>query len=588
MTLTFQQFAEKNNLSLRGVRYLAQLHNYKKIIHNGIEYNLVRIGRRVKQWDQYAIDDRNRLKNKHLTPGEKSEIKNKLEHGADAKELALKYNVSLASVYRVKEKQERSVRSDAGEKRIGLPPNAQDIFNSAYIANAQKNARLAYEYAVKQLGGFYFPYKYALEWAKELNALHSYAHYASRFESAYNAHIRRDLWGEYEFMQQVVWDVWKADDWVIYKGKDVQPRIVLGIELKTGLPVAWKAFPHDPNAEDINSVMLEFVYKWGVPETILLDNGREFKNESVLRFLSGWWNTEKHEVKRRIIFSQAYQPRGKGRIERLFRIFKDEFCAFSPSYSPNPKDSRKPNLQLSHVAATKTLKEFCEALDSFINGDLLSRQRTMWYNNNYTRNHPINEKRPRNMQEALDRVYTAFQPNKISTEKLAFLYAKKFRKQLRNASFKITYAGERFMYLPEDLPFERFHETFDILLDPINVGHAWVCDLRGNAICEAWDLRYKNVGLSREQASEAKKLNNRINKSAKKQLKNINELKLVAPKIAKRHIRETAPVENIEETIYKGIKVEEQDTEIDSDYIDALADIYEQQLGESDEQYSKN
>jgi hypothetical protein len=591
--LTFQQFAEKNNLSLRHVRRLADQNGYKLIVHKGIEYHLTRIGRHANnQYDNFVVDERDGLNKKHLSADEKLQLKFKLERGDDPKNLAVEFGISIASIYRVKKNTERKVRADAGEKKYGLPPNAKGIFESAYLSNAQHNARLAYEYAVKHIGGIYFPYRYALEWANELKSLHSFTHYASKFESEFNFHIRRDLWAEFEFMQCVVWDVWKADDWVIYKGKDVQPRVVVGVELKTGIPVTWKAFPHEPNGEDINSVMLEFVFKWGVPETILLDNGREFKNEQVLRFVSGWWDTEQHERKRRIIFSEAYNPRSKGRLERLFKIMKDEHCAFSAAYSPNPKESRKPTLQLSHVKADKTLKEFCAGLDDFMNNGLLDRQRTMWFNNNYTRSHAINENRPRTMREAVDRCYSSYEPRKIESTKLAFLYAKKFTKNLRNAAFKVTYAGERFMYLPDDLPFERFHETFDILLDPVNVGHAYVCDLKGVMVCEAWDLRYKNVGLSREQAAEAKKYNYRIKKAAKHRSELINDLNKVAPSVAKRHIvKETVPVDNIEESLYGGLKVEPSAIEMDSEYQEIYEQVYSniyKQTGDGDEQFSEN
>jgi len=518
MLQTLDEFAQSSGLSARHVRRLAARTMYTWLVHEGVRYQIVASGtshRNGKPLYQVNVPEAPPSKRRHLADSERMDILNRLNAGEGIDAVASAYGVDYTTIYRLKRfrNDKRKKRKDARRKRFGVPPGAEDLFHDFYLQNAQRNAALALHLVERKFPGVRIPYHYALDWAAELNAVHTATHYASKFENEYTPHIRRDLWAEYEFLEQVLFDCWKADLWVTENGKQTQPMVIACIDLKTRHVLAWKSVTHSVTGEDVVDVALALVYKYGRPGQILLDNGSEFSNELVMRFLQGCYTTEEHEVKERVIFSEAYHPQSKAALERLFRIFKDEFCAFTPSYSPNQFESRKPTKRLSHVQGDWTLGEFRTNFQMYLNGLFLTRPRSMWQDPKHTRAHEVNRARPSTMSEALDRAYRTFTPNEIETSRLAVLYAKKFRKRLRGGIFRVTYLGEQMLYVPAELPVERYNETFDVLINPLDLSQAWVLTLDGAMLCEAVDYARRNVAgevrLTRESAGQVRKLRNK-------------------------------------------------------------------------------
>lgn len=520
MLLTISQFAHHKGLSARHVQRLAAASSWTSIDHQSVLYRLVKTGSYdVNGKPIFAVEVPDApITRRHLSKEEKEALFMRMVAGEDGHNLACEFGVSYTAVFRLKKTGtvSRKRRKDAGARKIDwIPRNARDTFDAIYLGSAQKNAKYAMFLVERELGGVKLSYRLALSWASELNAQHTLRHQAARFERDYTPHIRRDLWGEYEFMEQVLFDCWKADLWVKHGNTQVQPRLVVAIDLKTRHILSYKVMARDANAEDVMDVALDLVYRWGRPGMFLMDNGPEFTNVDVQRFVRGLWSTEEHEARERIIFSEAYHPQSKGAIERLFRIFKDEFCVFSSSYSPNPVDSRKPTKRLSHVAGDMTIGEFKVRFNGYMTtGVFMSRPRIMWMNPHYSRRHEANEGRPLTMTDAIDRAYATHEKIEVDPKKLAVLFAKTFRKEVRRGSIAITYAGVRYMYIPDEIPPERIAETFDLLVNPMDMSRAWVLDLAGTVVTEAREPRLANVAggvvLTRERASEVKKIRNRV------------------------------------------------------------------------------
>jgi transposase InsO family protein len=610
--ISFEQFARQKKLSLQHVRRIGLENNYRYIEHAGTRYELTQEGTHANGTPRYFIivqDDAR--KKKHLSDEQREIVLNDLnamnaknESDAIAK-VAKKHGVSYWSVYRLwknPERVQRKARTDRGSTKKIVPTESLEIFQSIYLQNAQgPNARLAYNLMRRQFDGWDLPFRYFKQRGKEIEPLRLRYHQESKFEQKYTPRMRRDLWSEFEFLEQVSLDGWTVPDRVLkswgfddltkkkfkFNGKDVSMVCVFAFDSKTRYPLAWRAFEKSVSQDDVLAVLLDVVYRWGRPSTWLLDNGTEFTNDAVQRFLRGLYTTADNEAKNRIIFSEPYQPYGKGAHERQHRIFKDEFCAFSRSYSPSQSESRKPTLQLSAVKPTHTLAQWVESFEVYLNGYYREAQRISWMNPDYKPQHEENANRPRTLNEALDRAYKSFTPVKIDPMKLAFLYAKKFKTKIKQGSFSTPAAisAKKIVYLPEGegISCERYSETFEVVVNPANMWQAWICDLNNNLICEAWDPRGKNRvdAPTRENASAYKKTRNLQKKRAKEAA--VLSLELVKMEdMYKRKsaaTREQIAVNNIEKSIFAELPVQNDHygaSMDDEDFMKSVDNIYDE------------
>lgn len=597
MLLTFAQFAEEKEISLMHVCRLAKAEQFSSIDYDGHRFSLVQDGQFPNGKPRFFVVvpeppngtlPQSEHHKKHLSSEEKeaalSALTLVLSRGEketlwDAvKVIAEHYDVSCSSIFRLwrSRKVERKRRTDKGVQKKGIPPNAMEMFEGIYIQNAQgPNVKLAYNLTRRQFQGFDLPIRYFRARGKEIEPQRLAFHQQAKFESKYTPRVRRDLWAEFEFLDSVSLDGWTVPDRVLHKfglsdltkqkfefaGKDVSMVCVFAFDSKTGYPLAWKAFEKSVSADDVLSILLDVVYNWGRPTSWLLDNGTEFTNESVQRFLRGLYSTDEHELKSRIIFSEPYQPYGKGRHERQHRIFKDEFNAFSRSYSPNAMESRKPTRELSYVAPTHTLAEWVEGFEVYLNGYYREAERASWLNPKEGLHSAINENRPKTLNQAFELAYKTFVPTKIEPQKLAFLYAKKFHAKIKNGLFVTpkSISQIKYSYFPEGegISFERYHETFEVVVNPTNLYQAWICDLSETFVCEAWDLAGKSLGdaPNRTMAAEYRKRRNQEVKFAKRAAQaKADRVKMEEILKGKRSTEhgtcEAVEVRNVEDAIY--------------------------------------
>ena len=557
MRITFELFAKKKRVAIEQLQRAAAANRWRFVECDGVTYMLH--PETVNGKTIYMIEDNGTLLHYHHLSNEErahaiAMLNELTAQKADQliERVAKAFSTSYHTIYRLNRERsiERKKRCDAGCTRKGVPPEAMSKFEAYYISNNQANAKLAYNLVRRQFQGFDLPYRYFVKKSREIEPARLRYHQEAGFERLHGPRIRRDLWTEFEFMEEVSLDGWVVPDRCLksvnlpgkfnYNGRDVSMVCIFAFDTRTGYPLAWKAFERSINQEDVLSLLLEIVYRWGRPSGHwLMDNGSEFINEAVQRFVRGLWNTEEHETKQRVVFSLPYGPNGKGRHERQHKIFKDEFSAFSRSYSPNARESRKPTKQLSYVKPTHTLAEWKEMFTAYLNGYYMEAERISWQDPNFKRYHERNANRPHTLTEAIDRAYTTFVKQEVEPQKLAFLYASKFTAHIKQSTFRTTHAGEIFVYVPEGdgVPMNRYHELFEVVVNPLELGQAWVCDMQGNMVCEAWDLRYKNNGItfSRERAAAARKLRNRINKLAKEEAEAKVAFDDVTAQLASRH-----------------------------------------------------
>lgn len=115
--------------------------------------------------------------------------------------------------------------------------------------------------------------------------------------------------------------------------------LTLFLDFKTYTPMGWHFHTSAPSAENSMRALKNGIEKWGVPDEILVDNGREYKNKDfagVTRKHMLYHNGQQVQslmsiLRIKLRFALVYNARAKP-IERQFRIFKELFSKNFMSY----------------------------------------------------------------------------------------------------------------------------------------------------------------------------------------------------------------------------------------------------------------
>jgi putative transposase len=132
-----------------------------------------------------------------------------------------------------------------------------------------------------------------------------------------------------------VWqaDHTKMDNWVIFSdGRVDRPYFSAVIDEATGYILAWEISEKQPNARVTTFLFIDAIERWGLPEAVRIDRGKDFVSE---RVMNGFKALEVEVIK---CYPRA--PWQKGHVENLMGIIKKGFCPqLMNCYSyRNPKD----------------------------------------------------------------------------------------------------------------------------------------------------------------------------------------------------------------------------------------------------------
>lgn len=83
--------------------------------------------------------------------------------------------------------------------------------------------------------------------------------------------------------------------------------------------VAHSAFCFGETSLDIEYVLKQALLKRGIPHKLIIDNGPGYRSKT-LQFICA-----KLEI--RLVYCPAYEPQGKGKLERWHRTFRDQFLS---------------------------------------------------------------------------------------------------------------------------------------------------------------------------------------------------------------------------------------------------------------------
>jgi len=100
--------------------------------------------------------------------------------------------------------------------------------------------------------------------------------------------------------------------------------------------IVHSAFCFGETALDIEGVLKQALLKRGIPKRIILDNGSAYRSNSLQEICA--------RLAIRLVYSPAYEPQGKGKLERFHRIFREQFL--SELIMENIKDIHDLNARL--------------------------------------------------------------------------------------------------------------------------------------------------------------------------------------------------------------------------------------------------
>ncbi len=470
--------------------------------------------------------------------------------------LAIHYD-TLYRWYRNSYKKKDQHRADKGKSRKLSEQQlkiANLAFEKLYLANAQGNVSLTID-KVEDNTGIRIPQRLAYAWAACLKAPSKQKHYMPKFINQNTAFTIRDLWGEYEnFLDCVVGDEWKVDEFGVwhtskeegYEDIKATAYIIAFQDMKTRKIVSMLMTANSITTQDTKRCAMELVRDWGLPKQWILENSKTWTNADFLRFLFGLYDNDLVSAgKNRIEFmnldelkvvewsndvvirSGVRHPQSKP-IERTFRIIKDEFCAYSPAYSPNMEESRKPTERDAHPGVHRTFNELRHELTLFIENDFMDRRRTMFMDRKLSAAHQVNKNRPKTIREAFEIAYSTYEPNWCNPHKLAYHYGDKGGSKFNGAvEFVYKPSLEKLRFIPDGTGAEAcwmyMQRKLTVVIDQYDIYHGWIYDKEGTYICEAKDPR-KFGAKSREQSNAIGKLKRKLIQTQKRENKIRDEI----------------------------------------------------------------
>lgn len=152
-------------------------------------------------------------------------------------------------------------------------------------------------------------------------------------------------------------EVWQADHTLLDitllddKGNAIRPWLSLVVDDYSRAIAGYYLSVSAPSAINTALALKQAIWhkedsRWvicGIPEILYVDNGSDFTSEHI--------NQASAALKMQVIHSFPGKPRGRGRIERLFRTVNDMFLADLPGRIVEGKEISKPALNMDQLAA---------------------------------------------------------------------------------------------------------------------------------------------------------------------------------------------------------------------------------------------
>ena len=209
------------------------------------------------------------------------------------------------------------------------------------------------------------------------------------FKAKYLPHIERD-YTKYRPMEIICGD-YMTQDFVCRRGDRVlRARLCAFEDMRSRAIVGWSLQETANSVGVIRALKMAFD-DHGLPETVYVDNGREFKNYLLC---GDEWKARKTKIDPelldldvgilaecgiKIVFAQAYNGQAKP-IERFWRTMHDNFDRFMPSYTGSNTADRPDEARGFRSTVAKMKKEDLSLIPSFEEVEKKIANFMKWYN----------------------------------------------------------------------------------------------------------------------------------------------------------------------------------------------------------------
>ena len=256
----------------------------------------------------------------------------------------------------------------------------------------------------------------------------------------------------------------------------------------------------------VDSLLRNWLLDVGVPERIITDNGSVYKSKH-FQHVCNRFNIE-------LIYTQAYSPEQKAIVERAFGTIGTQLFETLEGYIGHSVSERKA-IESRKKWAIKLYKD-----ESFTIEILLSPEQLREKIEEYLEKRYRKEKHSFGIVKELI-AKSGKLPPKITDERvLDILLGEERRRKLSNKGIRLNntyYISDKLV----DYYLEKGKESHVIVREDISdIRRIYVYDLKGQFICEAFDVK----GLSEEvRASEAKKSRKKALKKAREERKEVKQ-----------------------------------------------------------------
>lgn len=166
-------------------------------------------------------------------------------------------------------------------------------------------------------------------------------------------------------------DGYRADVYLAHPvtGDIWRPELTVAIDLRSRVPVGWRADEHEGTVA-VQNMWAEAFARWNhAPPFLYIDNGSGYKNKLMSDELTGFYARAGIQ---QIIHAIPGNPHGKGWVERFFRIVKDDFlklwrpqCYCGPDMAPEELNKTVREFKAGRLTLP-SLAEFAAAFDAWI------------------------------------------------------------------------------------------------------------------------------------------------------------------------------------------------------------------------------
>jgi hypothetical protein len=156
-----------------------------------------------------------------------------------------------------------------------------------------------------------------------------------RWEAKHQSFIERDRRGQYRPGESWVCDHTKENRWSLIHGHFVRMHVTIWVDEATGL-ILSKLRSRHPNSDTILAGFYAAGQRYGAPEHVTFDNGRDFRAKMLSggrkRFDRARVESVMGRFGIRVTFAEAFHGQSKGVCERIFGPMDERFWKLTPTY----------------------------------------------------------------------------------------------------------------------------------------------------------------------------------------------------------------------------------------------------------------